>query len=97
MLRCGTYTHGVTVAHHRSAPRDFVGTDEVDSAVDCPTQGHPESQQRFQFGAISHERPDQVECHARQVRQEPEYRDDEVAQWIELGMFVEGDHASRTA
>src|ERR1019366_8305754 len=93
ILRCGIQAH-TTVAHYGSASRDFVGTDEVDPAVNRPHQGDPESQQRFQFGAISHERSDPVKRHARQVRNQPTNRYEKSAYRTVLGMPVEGDHAS---
>ena len=54
-----------------------------------PDSGDPQREQRLHLGAVSHERADQVERHASQVRDQPEDRNEQVLQRAELRMVVD--------
>src|SRR5512143_197603 len=87
------------VFDQRSSARSLTSLNEVDATVNSPDQCDSQREQRFHLGAITHERADQVEAHAGQVRKQPKDWNQEMADQLELGMFVETDeagHATQT-
>src|SRR5579872_6176697 len=75
--------------HQRRASRGLTRSQEVDASIDAPDQRHAERNQWLELGAVSHERADQIERHAGEVRQQSKYGDHEMPEEFEIRVLVE--------
>src|SRR5450432_696228 len=83
-----------TVLNERGSTRSLTGPQEVDSSVDRPAKGDPQSEQRLHLCAIAHEWADKIEHHTCQIRQQPKDWNQQMAHEFVLRMLVEANDAS---
>ena len=92
-----THTAGERCGDHRCPPAGLARAHKVDPAVARPHRRDSQSQQRFHLSAVSQKGTDQIERHARQVRQKPEHGNEQMAYGAELRMPVVSHHTDDAA